>query len=394
MNIALFASAFHPHIGGVEELVRQLARAYRARNHGCIVITNQWPLTLPAYEEFEGTPLYRFSMHTPEGPAHARLRRLLSLSRNHREIAETLSKHKIDLIHVQCVGPNGYYAQIAQEKTGLPLVVTTQGERTMDATQLYQRSAFMNATMRILLARADFVTACSRHTLDDIESFFAAPFGERARVVYNGIELSDFAGDIEYSIGRPYVLGIGRMVKQKGFDLLINAFADANLPEFDLVLAGEGPEYDALKALARERKIESRVHFPGRADRKTAVALFKNCAWFVLPSRMEPQGIVNLEAMAARKAVVAANVGGVPEIVLDEKTGLLFEGENVAQLAAQMTRLASDETLRNALAEAGNQRAQSFAWPQIAAQYLEIYASVLKAAPKTAPKKRFRTDGL
>ncbi len=378
MNIAIFASAFYPHVGGVEELVRQLARAYRVKGHKCIVITNQWPPNLPSYEEYEGTPLYRFPMRIPEGPARTRLRHFLSHSRIRREILSTLKKHETELLHVQCVSSNGYYAQLAYDTTHLPLVVTTQGERTIDATGLYQRSPFMNATMRALLRRASFITACSRHTLEDLEQFFGTPFGTRARVVYNGIETTDFDGAKPYAHPRPYILGIGRLVPNKGFDLLIEAFAQAKLNDYDILLAGEGAERERLETLVRERGLEKRVLFLGRAERPTAVSLFKGCTFFVLPSRQEPQGIVNLEAMIADKAVLAANVDGVPEIVLRDQTGLLFEGGNVADLAAQMTRLANDEALRLRLGEAGRERAQNFGWPHIAEQYLEIYDSVLQ----------------
>lgn len=378
MNIAIFASAFYPHVGGVEELVRQLARAYRAKGHNCIVVTNQWPPTLPSHEEYEDTPVYRFAMRIPEGGARVRLKHFLTHSRIRREIVETLKKHEIELIHVQCVSTNGYYAQLAQQTTKLPLVVTTQGERTIDATGLYQRSVFMNATMRTLLERAGFITACSRHTLEDLEQFFGTPFGTRARVVYNGIEMSDFQKASAYSHPRPYILGIGRIVPNKGFDLLIEAFERAKLENHDLLIAGEGPERDGLEKMVRERGLKKRVLFLGRADRPTAVSLFKGCEFFVLPSRQEPQGIVNLEAMAVGKAVIAGDVDGVPEIVLRDQTGLLFPGGDVAELAAQMKRLAGDPALRAQLGQAGKERAQNFEWPKIADQYLEIYRSVLQ----------------
>ena len=90
MNIAIFASAFYPHVGGVEELVRQLARAYCAKGHTCIVVTNQWPPTLPSHEEYAGTPVYRFAMRIPEGGARVRLKHFLTHSRIRREIVETL----------------------------------------------------------------------------------------------------------------------------------------------------------------------------------------------------------------------------------------------------------------------------------------------------------------
>ena len=379
MNIALFASAFHPHVGGVEELVRQLARTYRAQGHNPIVITIRWPRTLPAFEEFEGTPIHRLPMRIEEGSARAKLRYALSKNAERRQLMAILRAHQTDLVHVQCVSSNGYFAHMASEELGLPLVVTTQGERTMDATQLYERSAFMNETLRTLLTKADFITACSRNTLDDAEQWFGTPFGERARVVYNGIELRDFDDAHTFAHPRPYVLGIGRHVAQKGFDILIEAFAKADLPDLDLIIAGDGSEHESLKALAQSRGVSDQVLFPGRADRKQAVALFKGCEFFVLPSRLEPQGIVNLEAMAAGKAVAAADVGGVAEIVLNEQTGVLFRGENVDDLAQVLTQLYSDADLRARLGKAGRQRAEDFDWPQIAAQYLEIYNRVRSA---------------
>lgn len=382
MNIALFASAFHPHVGGVEELVRQLARTYRAQGHNAIVVTIQWPRDLPDYEEIEGTPVYRFAMRVPEGNLRVMLRYKLNAEKERNRVLDVLKKHQIDLIHVQCVSANGHFALMAHDTLGIPLVVTTQGERTMDATDLYNRSPFMNQTLRALLTRADFITACSQHTLDDAESWFAngggAKFGRSARVVYNGIELHDFDAPQTFSHTRPYILGIGRHVTQKGFDLLIEAFAKAKLDGFDLIIAGDGSEHENLKNLAQSRNVENRVLFVGRADRKQAVALFKGCAFFVLPSRHEPQGIVNLEAMAARKAVVAANVGGVAEIVLDSETGLLFRGGDIDDLTQKLQLLARDEILRERLATAGRARAEGFDWPQIAAQYQEIYAQVAK----------------
>ena len=374
MNVALFASAFHPHVGGVEELVRQLAHAYRAKGVGAIVVTNQWPPTLPAEEEFEGIPLYRLPMRTPEGTLKARVKYHATSGATRRDMLGILRKHKSDLLHVQCVSVNGYYAHLAHEALGLPLIVTAQGERTMDATRVYERSSFLNQTLRTLLAEAAHVTACSRDTLCDIETFYGQPIGARANVVYNGIRLDDFADPTPYSHARPYLLGIGRHVPQKGFDVLLRAFAQATLPAHDLLLAGDGPERAGLEELSRSLGLTNRVRFLGRADRAAAVSLFHGCDFFVLPSRQEPQGIVNLEAMAAGKAVLAARVGGVPEIVQDGVTGLLVPGDDAPALAQAMTRLAADASLRQSLGAAGRERAQQFDWAAIAEQYLSLYA--------------------
>ena len=373
MNVALFASAFHPHVGGVEELVRQIAHAYRAKGVGVIVVTNQWPQDLPSAEDFEGIPVYRLPMRAPEGPLKVQAKYYATFGKTRRELLNILQRHKVDLLHVQCVSINGYYAHLAHKALNLPLIVTAQGERTMDAGRIYEKSPFQNQILRTLLADAAHITACSSDTLTDIETFFGSSFGTRASVVYNGIRLADFDAPKPYPHPKPYLLGIGRHVPQKGFDLLLRAFADAHLPGHDLLLAGDGPERPALEALAAELGLEGRVTFIGRADRPTAVSLFQGCDFFVLPSRMEPQGIVNLEAMAAGKAVIASRVGGVPEIVLDNETGLLVPGDNVPALTGTITRLVADNALRQRLGDAGRERAQAFDWSAIADQYLAIY---------------------
>lgn len=356
--------------------MRQLAHEYRARGVSAIVLTNRWPRSLPTYEDYEGIPTYRLAMRVPEGNLKARLNYQLTHQSIRGEMLQILKRHKTEVLHVQCVSSNGYYALLARRALQLPLVVTTQGERTMDAAQLYQHSAFMNRVLRELLAEADFITACSRNTLTDIEQYWGKAFGERARVVYNGIQTGDFAHGDPFTHSRPYVLGLGRLVAQKGFDVLIRAFAQAALPAHDLLLAGEGSERAALESLASDLGLSQRVRFIGRADRALAVALFKGCDFFVLPSRQEPFGIVNLEAMAAGKAVVAMRVGGVPEIVQDEQTGMLIPPEDSEALARAITRMVLNPELREQFGAAGRERVQKFTWPAIAEQYLDVYRSI------------------
>ncbi len=364
--------------------MRQLARAYNARGDRAIVLTNRWPRDLPEREDYEGIPTYRLAMRAPEGSLKAKLNYRLTHAGIEKEMLQILQRHETQVIHVQCVSVNGHYARIAAQELKLPLVVTAQGERTMDATGVYERSQFLNDTLRTLLKEADFLTACSQNTLDDLKQYSGQDFADRARVIYNGIATEDFSDDIvPYQHERPYLLGIGRWVPQKGFDVLLRAFAqaaqNANF-QHDVLLAGEGDERAKLESLVDELKLQGRVHLLGRADRPLAVSLFKGASFFVLPSRHEPFGIVNLEAMIAGKAVIATRVGGVPEIVREEKNGLLVNGADVASLSAAITRLADDPNLRERLGKNGREFAKEFSWSNIAVQYRAIYERVLKPA--------------
>lgn len=374
MNIAIFASAFYPHFGGVEELVRQLAHQYRTKGHSVIILTNRWPRDLPESEEYEGLPIYRLAMRVPEGSAKARLSYQMTHTKIVQQMLGILKKHDIQMLHVQCISSNGYYALLAKRALCLPLVVTAQGELTMDAGQIYQRSAFMNATLKTLLQEADAVTGCSAKTLRDVEEHAGISTGARGRAIFNGANLDDFTQAEAYAHPRPYILGIGRVVPQKGFDVLIKAYAQVNPVSHDLIIAGDGTERETLEQLADSLGLQERVHFVGRADRPKAVALFNGASFVALPSRAdEGLPVVSVEAMAAGKAIAATHVGGVPESILDGENGLIVPRENVGVLAQALTRLVSDPELRERFGHAGRQRAQQFAWPVIADQYLSVY---------------------
>jgi len=382
MNVALFASAFYPSLGGVEELVRQLAHQQQEAGDRPLIVTNRWPKDLPESETYQGLPLRRYVFRVPERTWKQRGGALLFGPGTLRRVCAELIASGTQLLHVQCVSSNAFYALQAKRRLKLPLVVTLQGELTMDANRVFQRSAFARSLMCSALEQADYITACSAQTLAEAEQFFGKPFGDRAQVVYNGIRLNDFREVAPYAHPRPYILGIGRHVPQKGFDVLLRAFAQqvrAGEQTHDLLLAGDGAERSNLEQLTGELGISERVRFVGRVERAEAVRLFVGCSFFVLPSRHEPMGIVNLEAMAAGKAVVASQVGGVPELVEAERTGLLVPGEEVDALAEALQRLTGDADLRVRLGAAGQERARRFDWPEIARQYKEIYRKLSPA---------------
>ena len=385
MKIALFASAFHPHLGGVEELVRQLAHALNRAGHDAFIVTERWPRTLPEYEEFEGLRVYRFAFRTVAGGSPINVARsLASLALTggaiRRAIAQVMEKEGTDVLHVQCVSTNARYALSTARALNLPLVVTLQGELTMDAGQIYQKHEGARQLMRDTLNGADFITGCSGQTVREAEEFMGKPFGERGQVLFNGIRLADFEGVSPHSHPRPYILGIGRHVEQKGFDILLRAYAHlletSKNVGTDLLLAGDGARHQELKDLSASLGLEGRAHFVGRATRPEAVSLFKGCAFFVLPSRHEPMGIVNLEAMAAGKAVVASRVGGVPELVSEGENGLLVEAGNVESLSAALRVLTEDPQKAASMGANGRDRVSAFDWDAIAAQYVEIYEQV------------------
>lgn len=386
-DVAIVASSFYPNVGGVEELVRQLARRQRDQGARPLVVTMRWPKSLPAGETMDGVPVRRFVFRTPERSPRQFVGSLVTRSSVARRMTKAISDHGAQVVHVQCVSGNGWYARQSARALGLPLVVTLQGELTMDATGVYQRSRVLPGLLRELLRTADAVTACSGATLREAEEFAAVELGERGHVVYNGVSLGDFDRPPPPPAPRPYAVAIGRHVPQKGFDVLLRAFATAaGTPDFDLdlVLAGDGPERPRLEVLARDLGIAGRVNFPGSIPRPDVPELFLASSFFVLPSRHEPMGIVNVEAMAAGKAVVASDVGGVAEVVEDGITGLLVPPDEPEPLARALVELATDRGLAKRLGEAGRGRAAAFDWEIVAGEYESVYA---EAAERMAQRR-------
>ncbi|MEY2468325.1 MAG: glycogen synthase, partial [Actinomycetota bacterium] len=208
LTAAIFASSFYPHVGGVEELVRQLAAYQRTTNRQAAVATNRFPASLPAFEVREDTPIHRYAFVAPRRHPLRWLEAMRSRGPLARRIAEDMRAYAPDVIHVQCVSVNAWYAEQVARQLGVPLVVTLQGELTMDAHNIYAQSRFLRTSLRRLLHEADAVTACSEYVLREAEAFGDVSLGARGFVVHNGVSVADFDVPARQS-DRRYVLAIG-----------------------------------------------------------------------------------------------------------------------------------------------------------------------------------------
>ena len=377
-RIALFPSAFHPSLGGVEELTGQLALNFVKRGLEVMIFTNRWPRDLPSTEQWKGVALRRLPLRLPENGLKSRLGAWLTRRTVYRKLLAQVRDFGADVIHVQCVSSNGWYASAVAAQLGVPLVVTAQGELTMDAGGLYQKSPFHNRLLQGVLGSAQRVTGCSRSTLGDLEAFFGCPFGLRGTVVHNGVGLEAFESGASWVHTAPYFLGIGRIVPQKGFYELIKAYAASGVTEIDLLLAGEGPDMGRLLALRAELGLCGRVHFLGRAGRAAVHSLMRGATGVVVPSLREPFGIVSLEAMAAGKALLASCVGGIPEVVPEGAGVRLVPPGEVDALADGLRWLGGGAS--GDCAEGLRRHAMRFVWPRIAERYLSVYREAVVAA--------------
>ncbi len=383
MRIALLPSAYPPAVGGVEELSRHLALTLRAGGDEVEIWTGKDRATgAPEVTRQDGLVVRRFAFALPRAHPAALVQAAGRGTATLSALARAVGRFGPDVLHVQCFAPQGLYATALSRLTGVPLVLTLQGETVMDDHDVFSTVAVFRRGLRDALARARAVSGCSAYTLADAEARFGLD-PAKATVIFNGVVPAGPAPD-----GRPpgfpsrYVLGLGRVVEKKGFDLLLRAYAASGAARgaWNLVLAGDGPARPGLEALAAELGLAGRVHFPGRLDRDDVRRAMAGAEIFVMPSRLEPFGIVVLEAWDAGRPVVATDRGGTSEFVTDGEDGLLVDPNDLAALAGALDRLADDPALARRLGRAGRAQVPRFSWDVLAQEYRDLYA---RAVPVT-----------
>jgi starch synthase len=315
------------------------------------------------------------------------------------EIAAALEG--VDLVHSHTWYAN-FAGQLASLVHDAPHVITAHSlepRRPWKADQLgggYRLSSWVERTAYLA---ADAVIAVSHGMRADVLDAYPELDPAKVHVVGNGVDAAayrpvhdpDVVRSLGVDPGRPYALFVGRITRQKGVTHLLAA-ADELPPEAGLVLcagAADTPAErqqvaDAVEALQARR--DGVVWIEEMLPRDRLVPLITGATVFVVPSVYEPLGIVNLEAAACGTAVVASDVGGIPEVVDDGRTGLLvhYDPDDIAAfeagLAARIRELLADPDRAAAMGAAGRERVLSeFGWPAIAQQTVEVYSAVLAA---------------
>jgi len=214
----------------------------------------------------------------------------------------------------------------------------------------------------------DTVTCISRVLAETIQNL-----GRKSvHLISNGIHAQQLAdARLEYSRIPGSILYVGRLEQMKGIDTLLQAVS--KIPSATLDVVGDGSQKNALMKLTTDLGITDRVRFLGYLTSDTLASHYAQAQVFCGLSRSEALGNVFLEAQAAGCAVIGTTVGGIPDIIEHEKTGLLVTPDNIDVAAHAIKRALEDEDLRNRITEAGAARAQNFDWQVIAAEYAKLY---------------------
>jgi glycosyltransferase involved in cell wall biosynthesis len=370
-------------VGGLERHVLALIERLRSTHH-IEVFCDDGDGAQFFRRELDDMAIKPHLLRGHTGPTHGILRPTLTGLPIVGAARKAFVDARLDLIHFHAGQLGFMYAPtLASCLAGVPRRILTLHN------PVFRHSPLRGFVERRVLGRLSrIVTVTDYMKRELIEKKGVDP--DHIRVISNGVEIEEFKdtftrAEALAALGIPddrLVVGfVGRLHHLKGLDLLIEAvpLVKERFSRVEFVIVGSGPEEESLKQLARERGVSETVRFAGY--RRNAWRFMPAFDVVVLPSRDEAQSIALLEAMACGKPVVAARVGGVPEVVEDRVTGLLYPAGDVPALAAALIDVLKDASKRASMGAAGQRRVgDRFSRAEMLRQTIAMYETVFTTA--------------
>jgi glycosyltransferase involved in cell wall biosynthesis len=277
-----------------------------------------------------------------------------------------------DVIHAHWWFPSGMVGTWLARLTGKPLVTTMHGTDV----RLAKTVAFARPAFRHVLQHSAAVTAVSRWLSSEAGSLVSAPTAQIAPMPVN---TAYFTPDGARDSRR--LLFVGRLSSQKGLEYLLRALALMTTPA-GLDIAGAGEELERLQGLAQQLGLGDRIRWLGVLPHRELAQLYRSAAAVVVPSLDEGLGLVAVEAQLCETPVVAADSGGLPDVVQHDRTGILVPPADAARLARALDDLLARPDAGASLGRAGRLHAlATFAPESVARRYAEIYRNAIASSP-------------
>jgi glycogen(starch) synthase len=251
--------------------------------------------------------------------------------------------------------------------------------------------AHIHGVERWITNRADRVIVCSFYMREQVADIFGVPH-EQVSVIWNGIDPDELQPHPDPELERlraqfaapneKLVLLIGRLVYEKGFQLALEAMPTLieRMPGTRFLVAGSGTHEEALLAQAADLGLMEHGTFLGWIGDDVLHSLYRIADVCVVPSIYEPFGLVALEAMASGCPCIAADTGGLREVVPHDEVGLRFRARDPDSLLEMIERVFSDHDLRRRLVDEAAEHVLRFDWADVAERTAEVYADLTREA--------------
>ncbi len=376
MQVLILNSEFPPIGGGAGNASAHIAAALHDEGHQVTVLTSAYG-KLPHDESIKGVRIIRLPALRRYKDRSTAFEQLLFMLVLQIWGFFWLLKLRPDSILAFFGAPSGIAAWSWNILKRTPYIVLLRGGdvpgfRPYDFGTLHR---LMAPILRLVWRAADAVVANSQGL-----KALGAAFEPRVPilVIPNGVSPMALDNDREWS--PPRMLFVGRLVYQKGLDLLFNALANLKELDWQLSIVGDGPRKEWLEDRATELKLSERIQFLGWQSRDQLRSSYADANLFVYPSRHEGMPNALLEAMSAGLPSVASDIAGNEELIDDGKNGFLVEPENVSALEEALDRLMQDQALRKKMGAAAQKKTRKeFTWKSVGKAYSDLLQEKRKA---------------
>lgn len=357
MKLCIPVAIFPPEIGGPATYVPELAKQLALRGHEVHVVT----FGVPEYEEINGYFIHRL----PYPKLPKALAFPLRIVKAGFLCTSVVKKYDIEVIYAQEY-LSGLIGTTAKKITGRPMYLKYVGDwaweyaQGRDHTKKTLHEFYDSEDWNIQIGIFKFLQRIEAKSSDGmiVPSLYLKSITDKwtktpVHIVPNAIDVS-LCEDVEENknILKPAIITVGRIEKWKNFESLIEAMLLIldEIPEANLYIIGDGPRRERLEALVKVLDLD-KVFFLGRLEKSKVLENLKAADVFVLMSFYEGMSHVILEAMSCSTPIIASNVCGNPELVIDKETGILVEPEDKEKIKDAIKRLLEDKKLRDEYAE-------------------------------------------
>jgi glycosyltransferase involved in cell wall biosynthesis len=372
MRVVMLSNSFPPEIGGIQEHVSNLAQTLARQGHQLKVVTVRRNKSERVRDTFAGLDVTRVpQLNLPKTLTTQYLASTTALL-----IAMRL-RGQADVVHYHTFWPDAFTAFVVNKF--VPTVYTAHESRFL----LMAEQPKSRRWLKLALRPFQGILAPSTELLEVTRQLGVS--SEKSAFIANAVDASKFRPGVtgetvraRYGIPLDHCLILcpRRLVPKNGLEFLIESIPSIRrrFSDVSVLIAGDGPERERLEARVRELGLHESVIFAGNQDNDDLPEFYAAADIVAIPSLKEATSIAGLEAMASACAVVATNVGGLPEIIEDGVSGLLVPPRDPEALALAIMRLIETPELRKQLGLAGRARVeQKFTWEQVASETTRAY---------------------
>lgn len=384
-RILILSWEYPPHlVGGLSRHVQGLADCLQKMDIEVHVITSN-PNGAAEEEMIDGVWIHRVVPLNEQDEGFLSWIGGLNLAMLNKALA--MDKiHRFHLIHAHdwLVGAG---AIVLRNTIRIPLIVTIHATEYGRNSGIYtELQTFIHEKEQQLITQADSVIVCSEYMKRELNQVFCVPSEKKLHIIPNGTAAKPVKNDLKALEGLPIqknkrlIFSIGRIVKEKGFDTILEAAQKmkSHFPDVYFIIAGKGPLLDQYRRMAERLQLQNQLFFVDYVSDEQKSALYNICSIAVFPSRYEPFGIVALEAMQAGKPTIVSNTGGLKEIVQHKKSGMLMTPGSSESLIEQIKYLLENASDAEQIGRSGKKRVEViFSWDRMAEETVKVYEELL-----------------